>query len=393
MTSQLPRIFLLSLASCFVTLPAVGAIELDSQKVDRLLTGWKDYEGIRISGFVLRHFGGKDLPKSYFEVCTGRSTSPKQLRPKSIAIKIDNPGEPHVNEPRIISFAWATDGEFSMRFKRSFITLPNPAYRMNEVYITPKTRVTQFADCPVVLHGIDFAMHPSYVFGGNLDQGFGFVSEIKRRDRFEWLGTETFLGLEAQRIRFTYGGEDGSSVGVSFEFLACLEPTPLVLKLISVTTQVESKRARIDNFNRKLVAGHRLLEVRLCDGKLIPWVTAFGDASNSNKVRIEVTHVEQLPIDEAGLWEMNRPSGTWFLGDAEPAIRQPGIHLTEKGSAGSYIPYTDGEEEAIRQYLIAQNVPMLEPGIAWQSLLFYASSLVSLIGLSLVIYHKVKGAA
>ena len=244
----------------------------------------------------------------------------------------------------------------------------------------------------VLLDQIDTAFQTRFDDFINSDGGFGLPPlQILEYCDVEILGEDKYIGVPCRRVRFT--NTTDPMRGSYIECLVAFEPTIRLLKMDRAGMGDDTPEARVYlKQRRSLIDRYHVIAVDTFQNRLIPTIIEIHAGGRLD--RIEISKVELMPADYQGLWEFDGPTGTSVFGELEQVIRKPGIHKKPLMGTGTQIDFTDNEQEAIRQYRVAKNMPVTinsNIGISAYSLLFYISSLASLVGISLIVYRKLRG--
>jgi len=362
------------------------------QQVLRLLTAWREYEGVEVKGTVYQVRNGEKTNKRSFIICRGTSTNEKVLRPKSVATLISNPGEPHLKSDMIIDRFMAANNGVNITFRRNYISGgalnfsgDSPGWRTSNVTVQSGNFLSSFGSVEEHASFLDGLVDPDFSGSGCSDELFGILNAVEKDWEFSIKEEVECLGFKGKVVEACNRPSvaDSSRV-VTFRTIVAFEPSVRILKYL----EAECATPELVRASNVYNAGYRIKKLEVVSGLLIPTILELG--SETDFRRFEVTDVNRLPADYRGLWEFDGPTGTYWSGDLLPTIRKPGVHQKSEVGAGLEIPFTEEEEEAIRRYLVSKNTPVIRQGVQWTSVLFYVSSLFVLICVSLLIYRNVR---
>ena len=389
---------------CLVVLHALAASEAlladESRDVLRsLLTSWRDYEGIAVTAKIEKFENGESAGEKKIRAIYGSANSPASLRPLCIGYLMSNPGEPHLDEEELFDWCVVWSDGIQGQFRRRYISQPNPGYRASLMYVTNEIVSPDVAlDCfnRMIIGGIEgYAIDES--------DSFGRINELQNKISLTVLGDSEFLGFPCKRIRFAYNRALAPEAeGLTVEQLVSLEPTVRVLSTLDVYGDNE---AIVESISSSLSACE-IEEMKIFSGRLIPTQASFfgakslEDATRVLAFRVKVETVESLPDNFDGLWEFDGPPGTLYTGPAESAVRQNGKRASRESlrrlvadgaeSEYSFVAYTDTQENAIREYLVAHNAPAVARGVSKTRLLFILLNVVviSAVGVYLFVLKR-----
>lgn len=354
----------------------------------RVINSWREYEGIEVKGIAYIVRNGKKINEKSFVICRGTSSNQKVLRPKSVATLIPNPGEPHLKSDKVVDFFHAANNGVGVLFTRRFISIEKPGGRMSSIHTSPGNHVVPIDGDDGYLGYLDALVDPDFLSNsGSSDDAFGILKAVEENWEFSIAEEGEFLGIKGKVIEARYKLSEDASRTITLRTLVAFEPSVRVLKLLDA----KSPSPEVIKTRNERNAAYRVKKFEVFSGLLIPTITELG--TDVNYRRFEITEVNRLPANYHGLWEFDGPTGTKWGGDLMSRIRKSGVHQKPVVGAGLEIPFTEEEKEAIRTFLISKNSPVVRRGIEWTSVLFYASSLIVLICVSLVVYRNVRGTA
>lgn len=349
----------------------------DTLTLRRLLTAWKDYEGIAITASATQETPGKPTKQMRLRITFGESGDPQRLRPISVESLVPNPGEPHIDDAEITdAFAVVTDGIVGT-FQRKYITKQPPRLRTSQMIMMPGTGLGQV---PFSLYHNGLQMG---ITGGPMDQEFGTVELAEKNLRLQVLGDDEFLGFPAKHIRYKYDKTRRPEAGeLTVEMLVATEPTVQVLKVL----RVESSIPAIEKTTREILESRSIQKLEVIEGMLIP--TEFEINFSLGSFFVTVEDVHRLPEGHHGLWELDAPTGTEFAGPAQSYVQKISGHERVRHGA-SKLPYTTAESDKIRQYLIAHDTPVASQ-ISLTKILFYLANIAAIAFLARVGYQRIR---
>ncbi len=361
----------------------------DEALLRRCLTFWNEYQNMHITG-VVKIYDDDKLEKSVpFEYNIGQGKDGR-LPPWEILHYVPNPGEPHLDSDRIVDLAWGFDGELGFHFKRDYVTTFPPSARLSSYHILGSSGMGGLAyqirkslllrvDAPVT----EFA---------SLDPRMGM-----KTSSIEILGNERYLNVDVSRVRFTINPIKGSKDVTGKEFrsmhteaLVALAPTLQVLKVISITLGdervPEERYLKISQSARTVESVKVMGNWLICDRSSYVVVGYIGE--KHKRAVVEIEKVEPLSEGYVGvLWDYQKITGSIFGGDAEKGTRRKSNRKTfEHTKELTYVPYTEEEQEKIRQFLLSQAQPV-KPKVNWLTVSLWAANALGAIALGWFVYR------
>ncbi len=361
----------------------------DEALLRRCLTFWNEYQNMHITG-VVKIYDDDKLEKSVpFEYNIGQGKDGR-LPPWEILHYVPNPGEPHLDSDRIVDLAWGFDGELGFQFKRRYVTTSPPSARLSSYYINRTSGMGGLAS--QIRKSLLLRVDAPVCGFESLDPRTGM-----RNSSIEVLGNERYLNVDASRVRFnitpTKGLKDitGKEVpSMHIEALVALAPTLQVLKVTSITRGDErvpdERYLQITQSARTVESVKVMGNWLICDRSSYVVVGYIGE--KHKRAVVEIEKVEPLSEGYVGvLWDYQKITGSIFGGDAEKGTRRKSNRKTfEHTKELTYVPYTEEEQEKIRQFLLSQAQPV-KPKVNWLTVSLWAANALGAIALGWFVYR------
>jgi hypothetical protein len=265
----------------------------------------------------------------------GCSDSSGGLRPMSIERLVDNPGEPHVDDPKLVIEALVRRDGILGHFERGLIAGTTSRFRMNHMfmeagsYIKDEFRVYQLFHFSTHL-GVTGDENDDDLLMGQQDY-FGHVRMVE-------LGDEVAFGMKAKRVRVSLT----NFMDLWYEGVVIPEPN------FQVATGDKFLEGNHSIFLRRYL-GRTVKQMKVIDNRLIPVEVEY--QFNEHVYTVKVESITELPKDYNGLWEWNNPTGTAFGGPGETATRKYCRERIVDDETNSILPYTTEETQKIEAYL------------------------------------------
>ncbi len=354
----------------------------DEALLRRCLTFWNEYQNMHITG-VVKIYDDDKLEKSVpFEYNIGQGKDGR-LPPWEILHLVPNPGEPHLDSDRIVDTAWGFDGELGIHFSRSYVTTSPPSARLSSYFLQTSPGLGGFAlqIRKSLLRRVD-APVSEFI---NLDPRKGMKGAS-----VDVIGKESYLGVDATKVRCTIGTEKDAtgkeSSPMYIEALVALAPTFQVLKVTSITRGLDKI---LDAEYLQLNQNARIVEsVKVMGNWLICDRSSYVHVGEKIKrAVVEIEKVEPLPEGYVGIWDYRKITGAVFGGNAEKGTRRKSNRKTfEHTKELTYVPYTEEEQEKIRQFLLSQAQPV-KPKVNWLTVSLWAANALGAIALGWFVYR------
>jgi hypothetical protein len=217
----------------------------------------------------------------------------------------------------------------------------------------------------------------------------GHVSQALELCNLETLGKEEVFGLDAVKVRLIRSMKDTpkpDTPPLVIESLVSTDPTFQVLSHLSVSGGLPGWLDR--DGNRDIFLSRKVESARVINNWLVCDKVRF--TMHDGSWLIDIDDVQPLPADYEGLWNFNSLTGVDFTGPLESGNRRGSPRLAFKHTKdATYIPYTQVEQEKIRQFLIGQTLP-IEQKIAWSRVLFWSVNAAAIMVLCYVCYRRYR---
>lgn len=355
----------------------------DDELLRRCVQSWQEYENIQLRGTAERHdLSGlqESLP---FTLSVGSGVDGRAA-PLEIGLRIPNPGEPHIDDAEIFKEAIAHTSELWAYFERELISEPPYGDQLSYIRLQPFPGRAPFNKIELAFFGgLD---------GSSPRLAMKDMAKIMKNCTLEVLGDEKYLGFDVKRVLLAIDvGADASGQTfppLKIESLIAPEPTLQILRNVSAEGGPEWLLERESAENSYL--GREVLSAKVFDRWLICDQVKLPASEQDSHWLIRFDELQPLPDDYVGLWDYDRMTGVAFIGTLEQATRKgtPRIEM-EHTKEASYIPYTQEEQEKIRQFLIGKTAP-IKPSVAWSTILFWAANVVAVVVLSYVGYRRLR---
>lgn len=354
------------------------AFSFDELLLRRICDSWKEYQEMQIEGTATRYGISGVEEVVPFRVSIGKSERGKAA-PVEIGFPVPNPGEPHIESDEIFMEAVAFTSDVNVLFLRNRL-ISEPPFRQELVTL----RLEPYQTTVGPSNWIDRALLVG-LDGSPTRLSSGVMPAILKRCTLEVIGNEKYMGFDVKRVVFTMKMDEMPSGEVPpplrIEHLVALEPTFQVLKSVSVQGGPSgyADNHRESYIGRTVESAKVMGKWLICDRVKFP--------AKDGHLLIEMHNVRTLPADYAGLWDYTKLTGVVVGGRLEQATRKGSGRLTmESTNEFTYVPYTEAEQEKIRQFIISKTRP-IEPSISWGSVFFWVANIVAVFFLGYVGYR------
>lgn len=311
--------------------------------IEKIRLATRAYEGLIVEGVVVNSPNGGVETTHHIRALYGRAGESGGLRPMSIEMIVDNPGEPHLSQEKLIAEAWIRRDGVVGHFERRFMTGRAAGIVLSEIHLETGHLIRNKV-CEAFHHVTHLG-----VYGHDSDQyclaSKSFSSQVKVVE----LGEEEVFGVKAKRVRFQLT----DYMDLWFEGIAIFEPT---FQIISAEKMIEGDAAFVI---RKSIGGRTVKQLKIIDGRVIPTEVFY--QFDDRSISVNITSVEPLPIDYKGLWLWNNPTGTGFGGPGESSTRV-GTDRIVLDELNSYIPFSPEEMVKLSPYIPK---PQNKWGLTW----------------------------